>query len=135
MKYGDWVVLREITGATSSSEADLLVAQLNSAGIAAVRIPPTDIAGLLQAGLPVKVLVPPEMEDAANQVMAANEWVVVAHFEGADCEEQVARYLVRLNAARLEYIRFPYDTYEDALSTDYVEILVPAEDAANAPKQ
>ncbi len=132
MTEKDWVEVKQFIGAYEDAFADLCVAELNAAGIEAVRIPPTAIGALMPARITIKIIVPPAMEEVARAVLAEDPWIEAACFEGLNAEDQAERLMAGLKALKIEFIRFPYEPELDPLRTDKVRILVPGENLDEA---
>ena len=69
----EWVVVAEFGAFDSGVAADLAVAKLQNNGIPAVRFPSgkiTSVVGPLAAVEPIRVVVPPEDEDGAREILS-----------------------------------------------------------------
>jgi len=73
----EWVVVAEFTAFDAGLTADLAVSKLQGSGIPVMRVPTGSITGAFGTGmLPaelIKVIVPPEYEDQAQDVLAESE--------------------------------------------------------------
>jgi len=73
----EWVVVAEFTAFDTGLTADLAVSKLQGSGIPAQRMPTGSITGAFGTGmLPselIKVIVPPEYEDRARDILAESE--------------------------------------------------------------
>jgi len=72
----EWVVVAEFTAFDTGVAADLAVAKLQNNGIPAMRFPSgsiTSVVGPLFAVEPIRVVVPPEQEDQAREILADGE--------------------------------------------------------------
>ncbi len=73
----EWVVVAEFTAFDAGLTADLAVSKLQGSGIPAQRMPTGSITGAFGTGmLPselIKVIVPPEYEDRARDILAESE--------------------------------------------------------------
>ena len=70
----NWVVIWKRSGAESDIEADLVVSLLQGSSIPVVRIPSSDAPVIFDGFggpmLPVSVLVPPDREDDAKELLS-----------------------------------------------------------------
>ena len=70
----EWVVVAELTDFHAGLTADLAVSKLQGSGIPAVRFPTGVIAGAIGTAMiawaPIRVVVPPEHEDRAREILA-----------------------------------------------------------------
>ncbi len=70
----EWVVVAEFTAFDTGLTADLAVSKLRGSGIPVQRMPTGSITGAFGTGmLPselIKVIVPPEYEDEAREILA-----------------------------------------------------------------
>jgi hypothetical protein len=66
-----WVTVRELSGMAVDHMADLDIAELESAGIPARRIPPTNVGTLVPANIRIRILVPRRREEDARVVLDA----------------------------------------------------------------
>ena len=72
----EWVVVAEFTAFDTGVAADLAVAKLQGSGIPAMRFPSgkiTSVVGPLYAVAPIRVVVPPEQEGQAREILADEE--------------------------------------------------------------
>jgi hypothetical protein len=70
----DWIVIWQRSGTESDIEADLVVSLLEGSAIPVVRIPPSDAPVIFDGFggpmLPVTVLVPPDREEDAKELLS-----------------------------------------------------------------
>ena len=70
----EWTVVAEFTAFDAGLTADLAVSKLQGSGIPVMRMPTGSITGAFGTGMPpselIKVIVPPEYEDRAREVLA-----------------------------------------------------------------
>ena len=73
-KEQEWVVVWQRAGHESDIEADLVVSLLEGSAIPVVRIPPSDAPVIFDGFggpmLPFRVLVPPDREDYAKELLS-----------------------------------------------------------------
>ena len=73
----EWTVVAEFTAFDAGRTADLAVSKLQGSGIPVMRMPTGSITGAFGTGmLPselIRVIVPPEYEDRAREILAESE--------------------------------------------------------------
>ena len=73
----EWVVVAEFTAIDMGVAADLAVAKLQGSGIPAQRMPTGSIAGAFGTGMLaselIRIIVPPEHEERAREILADRE--------------------------------------------------------------
>lgn len=67
----EWVTVRELCGMAVDHMADLELAELESAGIPARRIPPTNVGTLVPANIRIRILVPRRRQEEAKAVLGS----------------------------------------------------------------
>ena len=70
----EWVVVAQFTALDAGLSADLAVSKLQGSGIPVMRMPTGSITGAIGTGMPavepIRVVVPPEHEERAREVLA-----------------------------------------------------------------
>ena len=73
----EWVVVAEFSAIDTGVAADLAVSKLQGSGIPVMRMPTGSITGAIGTGMlgvePIRVVVPPEHEEYAREVLADSE--------------------------------------------------------------
>ena len=70
----EWVVVAEFSALDTGVAADLAIAKLQASAIPAVRFPTGSVTSVLGGAVPavepIRVVVPPEQEDQAREILA-----------------------------------------------------------------